>query len=126
MGVVLRCVFNIISTSLATLIGNWIGGQLRYYLTGEYLQTVRFVYKTHKGRTLTNSPVATKFYPGLLFSLVGKPRWLFALIGGVLAGGLIPDRFEHYWLEHVIEPLIVDRFLERDEQEHLQLPAIDG
>ena len=117
MGVVLRYVFNIFSSSLATLIGNWIGGQLRYYLTGENLQTIRFEYTTNKGRRLTNSPVATKFYPGLLFSLVGKPRWLFALIGGVLAGGLIPDWFEHYWLERVIEPLIIDRVLESQEKE---------
>jgi hypothetical protein len=109
MNTILRFMVNGISVPLATLLGNWIGGQVRFYLTGEQVQTIQFEYETQKGRKMKNAPVTTKFFPGLLFSFMGKPRWLFALIGGVLAGGLIPDRFEHYWLEQVIEPLLVDR-----------------
>jgi hypothetical protein len=47
----------------------------------------------------------------MLFALIGKPRWLFALFGGMLTGGLVPDEWEHSWVERVIEPLIVDRVL---------------
>ena len=102
---------NFLAVPVAALAGNWLGGQARFYLTGERLQTVQFRYTSQKGRTFSNAPVATKFYPGVLFSMLGKPRWLFALIGGTLAGGLVPDHWEHLWLEYVIEPVIVDRVL---------------
>jgi hypothetical protein len=112
---ILRFVGNFLAVPAAALAGNWIGGQLRFYLTGERLQTIQFHYTSQKGRNFTNAPVATKFYPGLFFALVGKPRWLFALIGGLLAGGLVPDHWEHYWLERVIEPVFVDRVLGEGE-----------
>jgi len=102
---------NFFAVALAALAGNWLGGQIRFYLTGELPQTIQFKYTTEKGRTITNSPVATKLYPAMFFAFVGKPRWLFALIGGLLAGGFMPDEFENYWVEKVIEPLIVDRAL---------------
>lgn len=106
---ILRFVFKITLLSLAVLSGNWVGGLLHFILTGKEVQTVQFTYTTAKGRQMTNAPVATKFYPGLLFALFGKPRWVFAFLGGILAGGLIPDRLEQSWLERVIEPLIIDR-----------------
>ena len=113
---ILRWVGNLLAVPVAALAGNWLGGQLRYYLTGVRLQTIQFRYTTRKGRELANAPVATKFYPGVFFGLVGKPRWLFALIGGLLAGGLVPDHWEHYWLERVIEPVFIDRLLEQAER----------
>jgi len=96
----------------AALFGNWLGGQLRFSLTGERPQTLQFRYTSQKGRTITNTPVATKFFPGIAFGMVGKPRWLFALIGGLLAGGLVPDYWERFWLERVFESALVDRMLE--------------
>ena len=108
---ILGFVLNFVAVPAAALAGNWLGGQLRFYFTGERLQTVQFRYTSQKGRQYTNSPVATKFVPGLLFSMIARPRWFFAFIGGLLAGGLVPDHWEHYWLEYVIEPVIVDRVL---------------
>jgi len=108
---ILRWMGSLLAVPVAVLAGNWIGGQLRFYLTGDRLQTIQFRYTTQKGRKLTNSPVATKFWPGILFSMIGKPRWLYAVIGGLLAGALVPDHWEHIWLEQVIEPLIIDRVL---------------
>lgn len=101
--------FRIVSTSLAVIAGNWFGGLIRYILTGDKVQSIQFKYTTSKGRQMTNSPVATKFFPGLFFAFLGKPRWFFALIGGTLAGSLVPDGLEVLWLERVIEPFIVDR-----------------
>jgi hypothetical protein len=101
----------LITVPAAVLAGNWVGGHLRYILTGDRLQTIQFKFETHKGRQMTNSPVATKFYPGLLISLFGKPRWLYGFLGGILTGALVPDHLEHYWLEFVIEPVFVDRVL---------------
>jgi hypothetical protein len=93
----------------ATLLGNWVGGQIRSALTGEPVQTLQFKYQTKQGRSITNTPVATKLYPGVLFALIGKPRWAYALLGGLLTGAFVPDRFEQYWLERIIEPLIINR-----------------
>ncbi len=99
----------IIMIPLAVLAGNWLGGIIRFILTGDEVQTIQLKYTTPKGHQMTNSPVSTKFYPGLLFAFLGKPRWLFAFLGGILAGGLVPDYLEHLWLEMVIEPIFVDR-----------------
>jgi hypothetical protein len=62
---------------------------------------------SEKGRKMGNFPVGTKLYPALLFSIIGKPRWLFAFIGRILLGGLVNDRYERLWLERFVEPLIV-------------------
>ena len=92
-----------------TLLGNWIGGQLRSLLTGRPVQSLHFKHTTDGGTEIKNFPVITKFYPGLLFSLLGRPRELFALLGGTLTGLLVDDHYEEIWLERVIVPLIVDR-----------------
>ena len=109
MKTILRILGSFLEILTATLLGNWVGGQIRSFLTGEPVQTLQFKYQTKHGRTITNTPVATKLYPGMLFALIGKPRWAYALLGGLLTGAFIPDRFEQYWLERVIEPLIIDR-----------------
>ena len=105
--------FSLLTVSVATLLGNWVGGLLRFLLTGEEVQSIQFKYTTQKGRQMTNSPVASKFYPGLLFAFLGKPRWFFGFLGGVLTGSFVPDYLESLWLERVIEPLIVDRVSNR-------------
>lgn len=107
--------FRIISTSLAVIAGNWFGGLIRYILTGEKVHSIQFKYTTAKGREMTNSPVATKFFPGLFFAFLGKPRWFFAFIGGTLTGSLVPDVLEALWLERVVEPLIIDRVAQKQE-----------
>lgn len=109
MKTILRILELILGIPAATLLGNWIGGQMRSTLTGEPVQTLQFKYQSHNGRTVTNTPVATKLYPGMLFALIGKPRWGYAFLGGLLTGALVPDRFERYWLERVIVPLFIDR-----------------
>ena len=118
---ILGWTINFLVLPVAVLIGNWLGGELRYALTGVRLQTIQFRTTTRKGRKLANLPVATKFIPGLCSGLIGKPRWLFAWIGGLLAGGLVPDPWEQIWLERVIEPLIIDRVL-GEGQASVRLP----
>ncbi len=73
------------------------------------MQSLQFRHTTHSGRTFANTPVASKFYPALIFSKLGRPPVLFAFLGGVLAGGLIPDRVEEYWVELILEPLFANR-----------------
>jgi hypothetical protein len=116
MKMILGFLSKVVTLSFAALIGNWVGGQLRFLLTGEQPQTIQFIYRTQKGRRLKNSPVATKFFPAILFSQFGKPNWLYAILGGIIAGGFVPDVWEHYWLEFVIEPLFIDRVLGENQQ----------
>ena len=106
---VLRWIFGLLTTLVAALVGNWIGGQLRFLLTGQPTQTIHFEYTTSSGLEMDNYPVNTKFLPALLFAMLAKPRWLFALLGGTLTGLLVDDKYEEIWLERVIVPLIVER-----------------
>lgn len=103
---IFRILFNLILTPAAALAGNWIGGQIRARLTGETVQTIQFEHTTASGMQMKNFPVSTKLYPALLFAFVGQPRWLFALLGGVLASLYIDDKYEAMLLENVFAPLI--------------------
>jgi hypothetical protein len=102
-----KFLFNAFTAILAAFVGNWLGGQIRSGLSGEKVQTLTFEHESSSGLKYKNAPVATKLYPAVLCALIGKPRWLFAFMGGLAAGGLVPDRFEQVWLENVIEPLFL-------------------
>lgn len=92
---VLRFLLKVCSVMVAALAGNWVGGMIRTSLTGEEVQSIRFRHTTAQGQTITNTPVLTKFYPAIVAARWGKPRWLFAFCGGVLAAVLISDHYEH-------------------------------
>ncbi|MCD6286833.1 MAG: hypothetical protein J7M39_13055 [Anaerolineae bacterium] len=91
---VLRFLLRASSVVVAALVGNWVGGKMRTSLTGEEVQSIRFRHTTAQGQTITNTPVVTKFYPAVVAARLGKPRWLYAFCGGVLAGALMGDRYE--------------------------------
>lgn len=96
---------NILTIVIAALAGNWTGATIRTLITGKRVNSVHFEYTTSGGMSISSYPVITKFYPALFVTIFGKPRWLFAFLGGVLTGGLIDDRYEGYLWE-----LIGDRF----------------
>ena len=105
--IVLRILFNIVSVIGAALAGNWLGGEIRSLLTGESVQSIRFQHITPGGREISNIPVITKFYPALLFGLLGNPRWAYTLLGGMVTGWLIDDDYERLlWkqLEKILPP----------------------
>ncbi len=97
---------SVIMISAAALLGNWIGGQMRYLVTGKKVQSLSFVHTTAAHGTVRNIPVATKFFPALLIGLLGEPHTLLAFLGGVWTGGLVPDAWEAAWLERVLEPAL--------------------
>lgn len=97
---------SVITISASALLGNWIGGQLHYLVTGEKVQTLSFVHTTPSHVKIRNFPVATKFFPALLVAMFGKPRALLAFLGGVWTGGLVPDGWEAVWLERVLGPAL--------------------
>ncbi|MEA3441577.1 MAG: hypothetical protein U9R58_14990 [Chloroflexota bacterium] len=105
---IFQYMLNILTITMAALAGNWAGATIRTLITGKRVNSVHFEYTTSGGMSISSYPVITKFYPALFVSYLGKPRWLFAFLGGVLTGGLIDDRYEGYLWE-----LIGDRFFSR-------------
>ncbi|MFO8036693.1 MAG: hypothetical protein R6U57_08745 [Anaerolineales bacterium] len=95
----LRLLIKICSVITAALAGNWLGGQIRTLWTGQEVQSIRFHYTNQEGKNVSNIPVATKFYPAAIGAGIGKPRWFFAFLAGVLAGALIDDTYERLFLE---------------------------
>lgn len=113
-----RVLFGLLVTPAAALAGNWIGGQIRWMITGETTASIHYIHTTANGLRVDNYPVNTKFFPALLFALFGRPRWLFAFMGGILASLWIDDKYEAIFMERVIVPLIVDpAFGENPESE---------
>ena len=105
---IFRLIFGFLSVLVAALAGNWIGGLIRFRHTGENTATIHYVHTTAGGIHMDNYPVNTKFFPALLFALLGRLRWLFAFLGGILASLWIDDRYEAIFLERIIVPLIVN------------------
>ncbi len=91
---VIRMLTKAISIVIAVLAGNWLGGELRFRLTGEQVQALQFQHTLADGRKISNIPVVTKFYPALLIGLLRKPHALRAFLAGVATGALVDDRAE--------------------------------
>ena len=113
---------NIPTIVVAALAGNWAGATIRTLITGKQVNSVHFKFTTSGGMSISSYPVVTKFYPALFMTIFGKPRWLFAFLGGVLTGGLIDDRYEGYLWE-----LIGDRFFARGKTcvESREIPQVE-
>lgn len=95
----LHLLIKICSVITAALAGNWLGGQIRSLWTGQEVQSIRFHYTNQEGKNVSNFPVATKFYPGVMGAAIGKPRWLYTFLAGILAGALVDDTYERHFLE---------------------------
>lgn len=99
--IVLTGIARISGIIFAVLLGNWIGGLLRYLLTGNQTQTIYFEYKDLDGTSYKNIPVSTKFYPALLLGLITNRRLYMFLFAGLATGMLFDDRLElslHRWI----------------------------
>lgn len=68
---------------------------LRAQYTDQDIHQMRLVHTTEQGETIiAANPLVTNLLPALLFGFMGRPRWLYAFAGGVLASALLGDRFE--------------------------------
>ena len=113
-----RTITSVITISVSALLGNWVGGQIRYLVTGEKVQSVSFVHYSPVYGKVRNIPVATKFFPALLIALAGKPHTLLAFLGGVWTGGLVPDEWESAWMERFLESVLFDQ---SEKNTHVEL-----
>ena len=90
-----RFLLTILSIFGAALAGNWIGNALHELITGELGPQMRLSHINAQGETVIGANVViTNFVPALLAACIGKPRWLYALSGGIIASAVVSDRFE--------------------------------
>jgi hypothetical protein len=92
---ILRFFITALSVFGAALAGNWIGNALHEVITGELGPQMRLSHTNAQGELVIGANVVlTNFIPALLAAAIGKPRWLYALSGGIIASALLSDRFE--------------------------------
>jgi hypothetical protein len=92
---ILRFLLTILSVFGAALAGNWLGNALHELITGELGPQMRLSHTNAQGEMIIGANVViTNFVPALLAAAIGRPRWLYALSGGIIAGALLSDKFE--------------------------------
>lgn len=95
-----RLVATFVSVFLAALAGNRVGDQLRALATGTPERELRLVHTNEQGEiVIAANPVLTNLIPAVLLGLILTPGWLWAFIGGVIASGIVGDRYEQRFLQ---------------------------
>jgi hypothetical protein len=91
-----RVLFSFVAVLAAGVLGNWVGDRVR-----ESSGETEPIYKTTINQpredgelVLAVAPVWSHLLPAVLFSITGRPRWMSAFVGGVLASIFIADRYE--------------------------------
>lgn len=80
---------------LGAVAGSVIGGQVRAAAMGEGSDAYSLAHDQADGETMIAvKPVLTNIAPGLALAMLGKPRWLWAFLGGLAAAIAMGDRFE--------------------------------
>ncbi len=90
--IVIRFLGTVISVLAAALVGNWIGYQLRAMFTAEPISPYRLIGLNEEGKTTVDvESIRSDLLPALMAAFIGKPRWLFAFLGGIIYSGLFDD-----------------------------------
>ena len=80
----------------AALAGNWVGDTLRAAAGGAPAHRLGLTHTTADGELAIGLNVAlTNFVPALLLALLaGRPRTLYAFVGGAIVSALVGDSYE--------------------------------
>jgi hypothetical protein len=96
--------FKIVWLMVFAFLGNWAGEMLRYIITGEKGHEALRVQNTPTGESvIVGDPLWTNILPGIAFSLLGRPRWWYAFIGGAASSFVMGEQYEKEFLELVEE-----------------------
>ena len=99
---IFRFFFNAFFSLLAALAGNWVGEQLREVYSEEAGHELRLTHTNEQGETvIAANPLLTNVLPALFFGKIGRPRWLYTFIGGLLAAAILSDRYEKQFMEYL-------------------------
>jgi hypothetical protein len=106
---ILKFILPPLSVLCAALLGNWLGNRWRATATGTSSHELSLIQKDTEGEIIVAvNPLITNILPALLASLLGRPAWLMAFVGGTLASRLLGDEYEDQfcdWLARQIERL---------------------
>ena len=92
---ILRFIINTIFVFVAVLAGNWLGEHIRAWLTGEPAREMQFVHTNESGETvIALNPRLSNFIPALMASLLARPHWWWAFVGGVFTSIVLGDQYE--------------------------------
>lgn len=99
---IFRFIFKTITALLAALAGNWAGDRLRDQVTGQNGHQLRLVHTTEWGESIVSlNPLLSNLMPALIMGSMGRPRWLYTFVGGVLASAFLGDRYEEQFMEYL-------------------------
>jgi hypothetical protein len=87
--IVVRFLGTVASVILAAIAGNLLGGQIRLMVSEEPDELEQLVERDEAGQlSLNMQAIESGILPAILAAFVGKPRWLFAFLGGLIYSGL--------------------------------------
>jgi len=87
--IVLRFFGTVALVILAAIAGNWLGGQIRMVVSEEPVEPEVLVKRDEEGHLSVNvRTIEASILPAILAAFIGKPRWLFAFLGGLIYSGL--------------------------------------
>lgn len=99
---IFRFIFITITTLLAALAGNWTGDRLRGQVSGQNGHQLRLVHTNEQGESIVAiNPLLSNLMPALIMGSVGRPRWLYTFLGGVVASIFLGDRYEEQFMEYL-------------------------
>jgi hypothetical protein len=85
----------------AALVGNYVGDQLRARATGEKGHQFEVTHAPEGETRVTVNPNLTNLGPALLAGMMLRPHAVWAFLGGVLASGLLGERYEERAKEYL-------------------------
>ncbi len=87
--IVLRFLGTVASVILAAIAGNLLGAQIRLMVSEELVEPEGLVKRDEEGQLSVNlQTIEASILPAILAAFIGKPRWLFAFLGGLIYSGL--------------------------------------
>lgn len=90
-----RWFFKLVFVSVAAMLGNFVGYQMREQMLGEAGPDLRFYQRNDEGEvTIAVNPILTNFLPTLLIGMVARPGILMAFIAGAAIGAVVGDKYE--------------------------------
>jgi hypothetical protein len=85
----------------AALVGNYVGDQLRARATGEKGHQFQVNHEPKGETRVTVNPNLTNVGPALLAGMMLRPHAVWAFLGGVLASGVLGERYEEHAKEYL-------------------------
>jgi hypothetical protein len=87
--IVIRFLGTVASVILAAIAGNLLGGQIRMLVSEEPEELAQLFRRDEEGQLSVNiQAIESGIVPAILAAFIGKPRWLFAFLGGLIYSGL--------------------------------------